>query len=137
MNMRKLAEIFGFDSKKLWYYRDLALGTVASIATLWAIVALGFEKGEFDRRVGIICVGIVVVCCALSPNWHLILGVAAGVAAIQGWFAVAFSGDSRSWWVAVPATVIAVGLFRIFGKRSIRGDPGSSPCEPNDARNGR
>jgi hypothetical protein len=52
--MSKIAEIFGFDRKKLWWYRDIALGTVASITALWGVVSLYVEHSNFDTRIGIL-----------------------------------------------------------------------------------
>jgi hypothetical protein len=118
--MGRIARIFGFDPKKLWYYRDLALAIIAAFATLWAVFALGFESTPFDGKLGVACVGIVIVCCILTPNWHIIIGSVLGFAAIQGWLAAAFSGDARSYWVAIPATVLGTVFFLTMGRRPVQ-----------------
>ena len=117
----KLAEVLGFDRRNLWSYRDSVLATVASIATLLAIVAFAQPSNDFDRRVAVACSIIAIVCCTVSPNRLVIFGTVAGFVAVQGWFAVIFSKDARSYWVAVPATAVAIAIFRIFGKRPLQG----------------
>ncbi len=121
MNMiNRLVEVFGFDRKKLWWYRDIALGTFASVAALWAVISLVTGHSDFDRRLGIACIVIVIVCCGISPNRLMLFGVVIGFIAIQGWFAVSFSHDRRSWLIAVPATAVEVAFFVLFRKYPIR-----------------
>jgi hypothetical protein len=38
--MNRLPEALGFDRKRLWWYRDIALGTFSSIAALWAVISV-------------------------------------------------------------------------------------------------
>ena len=118
--MNKLIRAFGFRRDKVWYYRDLALSTTAAIATLWAIVCLGFGSGRFDLKVGVASFAVALTCCALSPNWPVISAVAIGFATVQGWFAVAFSNDERSLLIAIPATIIELLLFWLLRNRTIR-----------------
>lgn len=118
--MKRVRHILGFDPAKGWYYRDLGLATIASIALVWAVVALAFGTGDFDFRLGALSIGVVLACCLLSPNWHLILGAAVGFAAVQSWLAVLFSSERRSWWVAVPATILLAALMKIASTRPVR-----------------
>jgi len=118
--MNSLADIFGFDRQKLWWYRDIALGTVAAIASLWAVSALAAEQSGYDLKLGIGSAIVALSCCVISPNRLMLFGVVLGVIAIQAWFAVLFSHDSRSWWIAIPATGMAVAFFTMFGQRPIR-----------------
>ncbi len=66
--MSRLADIFGFDAKRTWWYRDLALGTVAAIATLWSIVLFIGNSGGFDFKIAAVCALVAVGACAISPN---------------------------------------------------------------------
>ena len=119
--MSWLRRIFGFDPGMIWWYRDLALGTIASIAMLWAIVALFLvEPNDFDRRLGIACVVIAVVCCVISPNRLVLFGMVAGVVAVRGWFAVVLSEGVKGWWIAGPATAVVVLLLLKFRNRPIQ-----------------
>ncbi len=115
--MSRLSDIFGFDKRRLWWYRDLALITIAAIMTLWVIVALTEPSSIFNRRLAIVAASIAILCWMLTPNRLLLFGSVVGIVAFQGWFAVAFSGDRRSWWVAVPATLLELGLLWKYGNR--------------------
>jgi hypothetical protein len=114
--MNRLQEALGFDTKRLWWYRDIALGTFASIAALWAVISLMIGNSDFDRHLGIACIVIVIVFCGISPNRLMLFGVVVGFIALQGWFAVVFSHDVRSWWIAVPATIVEVAFFVLYTK---------------------
>jgi len=116
----KLAEIFGFDRQKVWWYRDIALAIFAAIAALWAIVALVVGQSNFDNALGVGCILVAITCCSISPNRLMLFGSVLGVIAVQGWFSILFSRDSRSWWIAIPATGMAVAFFTMFGQRPIR-----------------
>ena len=116
---RSLKEIFGFDGRLAWWYRDLALATIAGIALLEAVALLLVRDGAFDLRVAMACIVIAVVCCLLSPNRHLIFGIAVGIVAVQGWFSVVVTRDHRSWWIASAATAIVAVFLRIFGNRPL------------------
>jgi hypothetical protein len=118
--INRLTEALGFDTKRLWWYRDIALGTFASIAALWAVISLMIGNSDFDRHLGIACIVIVIVFCGISPNRLMLFGVVVGFIALQGWFAVVFSHDVRSWWIAVPATILEVAFFVLFSKYPIR-----------------
>jgi hypothetical protein len=120
MQMTRVAEILGFDRKKLWWYRDIALATVAIVGSLWGVVALFSEKSDFQIRFGTACVVIAAVCCGISPNRLMLLGSVSIVVAVQGWFAVLLSHNQLGWWVAIPAMTIATIFFLMFGKRPIR-----------------
>jgi hypothetical protein len=41
----------------------------------------------------------------------MLFGTVVGILAVQSWFAVIFSGNPRSWWVAVPATLLVLGIL--------------------------
>ena len=116
---RNLKEILGFDMGMLWSYRDTALGTVASIAALWAIVALLSPPNDFDRHLGVICIAIAIVCCGISPNRGMLVAVVFGFVAAQAWFAFTFFGN-KFLWIAVPATLIVIIYLRLYGKRPIQ-----------------
>ena len=119
--MNRLAQIFGFDKQKVWWYRDLALITIAAIMSLWAVVALIGPESLFNRRLGIGSVAIAILCWAITPNRLMLFGTVVGIVAVHGWFAVLFSGDARSWWIAVPATLLELGfLFKYRNKPIIR-----------------
>jgi hypothetical protein len=118
--MSKIAEIFGFDRKKLWWYRDIALGTVASITALWGVVSLYVEHSNFDTRIGILSVAVSIACCAISPNRLVLFGVVFGGIASRGWFALLVTRDPRSWWIATPATVALVVLLAVFRNRPVK-----------------
>jgi hypothetical protein len=118
--MNKIAEIFGFDNKKLWWYRDIALGTVASIAALWGEVNLYLEHSTFDTKIGIVSVAVSIACCAISPNRLMLFGMVFGVIASQGWFALLVTRDPRCWWIATSATVALVVLLRVFRNRPLK-----------------
>jgi hypothetical protein len=119
MQKKTLIEIFGFDPRRLWWYRDLALGTLASIATLWAVALLASHPANFDRGLGVICLVIGAVCCGISPNRVMLVGMSLGAVAVQGWLAYSFSKDIRFWWIAVSATALVLILLGIFGKRPL------------------
>jgi hypothetical protein len=112
--MSKVSEVFGINRAQLEWYRDLALGTIASIAGLWAVFALGFESSEFDSRLGLICVLVSAVCCSASPNRLVLFGMTVGVISIQGWLSFSFSRDSRMFVVAIVATLILAGIVMVF-----------------------
>src|SRR3954471_23548890 len=95
-----LLSILGFDSDKLWWYRDLALGSVASIAAMWTIVLLP-AKTSFDLKVSVASALIAVACCLVSPNRFVILGIVLGVVAIQGWVAVLIATSIKAWFTAL------------------------------------
>jgi hypothetical protein len=109
--VRRLAQILGFDRQKVWWYRDLALTTVAAIMTLWVVIALMGPKSSFNWRLGIGSAAVAILCWALTPNRLMLFGTVVGILAVQSWFAVIFSGNPRSWWVAVPATLLVLGIL--------------------------
>src|SRR5258708_9547224 len=123
MQMTRVAGIFGFERKKLWWYRDIALATVAIVASLWGVVVLFSEKSDFNIRFGTACVVIAAVCCGISPNRLMLVGGVSTVVAVQGWFAVLLSHTQMGWWVAIPATHIATLFFVLSGKLTIRKSP--------------
>jgi hypothetical protein len=120
--MYGLKETFGYDGRKLWWYRDLALGTIATIAALWSFAELLFVPySPIDFRIGLICMLIAVACCVISPNRLVLFILVVAAVAVRGWFVVArFPTEILSWAVAVPATILALVLFRAFGNRPAR-----------------
>jgi hypothetical protein len=118
--MGKLGSIFGFDRRKLWWYRDIALITVAAIMTLWIIVAITGTTSVFNRRVATGAAAIAFLCFLLTPNRLLLFAGVLGIVALQGCFAVVFSGDRRSWLIAVPATFLEVGLLWKYRNRPLQ-----------------
>lgn len=120
--MNWLKGTFGYDERRLWWYRDLALGTVASIAALWSFAELLFVPYDrFDFRIGLICILVAVACCVISPNRLVLFSMVVAVVALRGWSVVAqFPREIRSWMVAVPATILTVVLFRAFGNQFMR-----------------
>jgi hypothetical protein len=113
---------FGYDARRLWWYRDLTLGTLASIAALWSLSGLLFVPYDpFDFFAGLICILVAVACCVISPNRLMLFMSVVAVVALRGWFVVAqFPREIRSWMVAVPATILTLVLFQTFGNRSVR-----------------
>lgn len=109
--MGRIARIFGFERRKLWWYRDLALTTIAAIMALWAIAALTQPESSYNRRLGIGAAAVAILCWAITPNRRIIFIAVAGIVAVQGWFAVVVSRDIRSLWIALPATLVAAGFF--------------------------
>ena len=120
--MNWLKGTFGYDERRLWWYRDLALGTLASIAALWSFAELLFVPYDrFDFRIGLVCILLAVACCVVSPNRLVLFMMVVAVVALGGWFVVArFPREVRSWIVAVPATILTLVLFRTFGNRSVK-----------------
>ena len=119
--MSRLAEIFGFDKRKTWWYRDLSLIIIAAIMTLWVIIALVGQGSAINRPLAVGAAAIAILCWAITPNRILLLVAVLAIVAGQGWFAVLFSGDPRSWWVAVPATFLEiVALLKYRNKPIIR-----------------
>lgn len=119
--MSRLAQIFGFDKRKIWWYRDLALITIAAVMALWSITTLMGPESAFNWRLGIGAAAVAILCCAITPNRLMLFVAVVGIVAVQGWFAVLFSGDSRSWWIAVPASLVVLGLLTKYrNKRLIR-----------------
>lgn len=110
-------EVLGFESKKAWWYRDLGLGTVASMATMIAL-ALAYEATLADLGVAIVCAIIAIGCCEISPNRLMLYGASVGVVAIQSWIGFIFQGP-RALWIAVPATLIVIVILFAFGKRPV------------------
>jgi hypothetical protein len=96
-------------------YRDLVLGTLASIATLWSVTLLFIGDSEFDTRLTIGFALLAAILCLLSPNRKVLVGMVLGVVAVQGWFAILFSRDKRAWIIAVSASLLAALFFRLFG----------------------
>jgi len=109
--VNRLAQIFGFDKQKVWWYRDLALTTIAAVMTLWVVIALMGPESSFNFRLAIGSGAIAILCWALTPNRLMLFGTVVGILAVQSWFAVLFSGDHRGWWIAVPATLLVLGLL--------------------------
>src|ERR1700722_3060258 len=120
--MNWLKGTFGYDERRLWWYRDLALGTVASIAALWSFAELLFVPYDrFDFRIGLICILVAVACCVISPNRLVLFSMVVAVVALRGWSVVAqFPREIRSWMVAVPAMILTGVLFRAFGNQFMR-----------------
>ena len=117
LQKKTLREVLGFESKKAWWYRDLALGTVASMATMIAL-AMAYEATLPDLGVAIVCAIIAIGCCEISPNRLILYGASVGVVAIQSWIGFVFHGP-RALWVAVPATLIVIVILLAFGKRPV------------------
>jgi hypothetical protein len=118
--MGQLAQIFGYDKRGLWWYRDLALTTMAGIMSLWVIIALmGPESSPFTRWLSMGAATIAVLCWIITPNRWLLFGAVVGVVAVQGWFAVLFSNYPRSWWIAIPATIVGTGFFLKYRNRRL------------------
>ena len=117
--MGEFARILGFDKRQMWWYRDIALTTIAAISTLWAIAGVMVGDSAFDKHLAIGSALIAVLCCIVTPNRLIVFGAVVGIVAMQGWFAVTFSGDSRSWSVAVPATILEVGFILKYRNRPI------------------
>lgn len=115
--MGHISRVLGYESKKLWWYRDIALGTVASIATLWAVVALCFQKSSFDMKLGILCIFVAVACCLISPNRLVLIMIVFGVVSIQSWFAVIFSLDLGGITIAIVASLVELILLTRFRNR--------------------
>jgi hypothetical protein len=118
--MTRLGQILGFDKRKVWWYRDLALTTVAAIMVAWAIVALMGPESPFNRRLGIGAAAVAILCWVITPNRLMLFVSVVGFVAVQGWFAVLFSGDARSWWIAIPATLLEIGFFAKYRNYPIR-----------------
>jgi hypothetical protein len=111
MRVKRLAQIFGFDKQKAWWYRDLALTTIAAIMTLWVVIALMEPESSFNWRLAVGAGAIAMLCLALTPNRLMLFGAVIGILAVQSWFAVLVSGNHRGLWVAVPATLLVLGLL--------------------------
>jgi hypothetical protein len=135
MIMSELGRIFGFDKRKMWWYRDLPLSTVAAIMALWAVIGFMDGGSTFDRHVAVGATAAVILCFALTPNRAILLGMVVGFVATQAWFAVVFSGDPRSWWIAVPATLFEAGLlFKYRNQPIIRVNRVRDPNLGHDSR---
>ena len=117
--VKRLTHIFGFDKQKVWWYRDLSLTTIAAIITLWVVIALMGPKSSFNWWLGTGSAAVAILCWALTPNRLMLFGTVVGILAVQGWFAVIFSGDPRSWWVAVPATLLVLVLLVKYRNKPI------------------
>jgi hypothetical protein len=116
---KKVAEIFGYDRSQVWWYRDLALTIIAWFSTAFALG--GLTSGEsWDLRFGIACLVLALICCFISPNRTLIFGTVAGITALRGWLAVLRTADLRAWLLAVPATLVCLGVLIIYKDRPIR-----------------
>jgi len=114
-------EIFGFDPRRMWWYRDIALGTVAAIATAWVVVGIASllaDPTPFDVGLTLVSALVAIVCCEVSPNRALLFCLAVGFVAVQGWIAVAIKGG-RLLWIAVPASAGLFVLLRAVGRRPI------------------
>jgi len=49
----------------------------------------------------------------------MLFGTVVGILAVQSGFAVIFSGDPRSWWLAVPATLLVLVLLVKYRNKPI------------------
>lgn len=119
--MGRFAEIFGFDRKRVWWYRDLALTVIAAIMSPWVSSSLLGEASSFSHRLAVGAAVVAILCWVITPNRLMLFVAVMGIVAVQGWFAVLFSHDVRSWWIAIPATLLAVSLsVKYRGKRMIQ-----------------
>jgi hypothetical protein len=117
--VKRLAQIFGFDKQKVWWYRDLALTTIAAIMTLWVVIALMGPESSFNWGLAVGSGTIAMLCLALTPNRLMLFGAVMGILAVQSWFAVLFSGNHRGLWVAVPATLLVLGIVLKYRNRPL------------------
>jgi branched-subunit amino acid transport protein len=125
--MRKLADIFGYDSKLLPWYRDLALSTLSGIGLLYAF--LSFAQGSptsWDIKFGLASLGVAILCILLSPNrlWVLI-GSLSVIMAFGGLGLVARPLDTRS--LEVLGVIVACGLVVVFLARYADSKKGFRP----------
>jgi hypothetical protein len=111
--------IFGFDKRKLWFYRDVALTVVAAIMTLRVIGRLTTPVSPFPRRLAVLYAAIAILCWAFVRNRLLMFATLVGFVALQGWIAVLFTDDPRIWWITVPATLVLVGILYKFRNKPI------------------
>lgn len=112
---KSFQDVTGFDRRDAWSYRDTALSAIACISGAWAVVGLGLGSNSFDRKVGAISLVISIVSCAVSPNRMALFPVPMAFVAFQGWWTVLFTNDPRSWWIAIPATILTLVYLRLFG----------------------
>ena len=117
--MSKLADIFGYHPQQRRWYVDLALGTVAIVATIWAIAGMTSPDRGFDLRLGIFSAFVAVGAILLSSNRLVAIGVVAGYIVVRGVIAFAETGDSR---VLILVSVAALVLFLVVELSRRRGN---------------
>ncbi len=120
MDLKRIPQFIGFERKKLWWYRDLALTVTAWMLTGYSVSSLAPPGDPAERAFGLACALMALVACIVSPNRHVIFLNVLGLVAVQGWLAVIRTEDRRAWLLAVPATVIAFGYFWWIKDRPIK-----------------
>ncbi len=109
--MSKIAEIFGYQSRDKRYYLDLALWTVAIIASVWTLGGILSADSEYDGKVTAVSAGVAVAAILLSSNRLVGIGVVLGYFAVRGLIALAETGEMR----LVPVIAVAVVGLVVVG----------------------
>ncbi len=114
--MSKIAEIFGYQSRDRRYYLDLALWTVAIIASVWTLGGILSAGSEYDRKVTAVSAGVAVTAIMLSSNRLVGIGVVLGYFAVRGLIALAETGEARLVPI-VAAAVVGLVVIGVIGSR--------------------
>jgi hypothetical protein len=113
-------EGLGYDRKQLWWYRDLALGSVSAFAATFIAGTFISELNRYNIIVGIVNLVVFLVCLKLTPNWGIPFGMGVGWVAFSGWYGALIRGDARGYWVGAAATIVFILFVRKYGMHPTR-----------------
>ena len=116
----KFATELEYHRSQLGWYRDLALGTVATFASMFVVGTLLSEFGHFELMVGSVSLIVLLICIWLTPNWGIPLGGALGFIALSSWYGAIVRGDVRGYWFGIPTTILFILFLRIYGNRKTK-----------------
>jgi hypothetical protein len=116
---RKISEVFGYEARDKWWYRDLALGLVGALTFSASLDLFFSDFSAFDVKMGIGSGLIFALCLALTPNRIFILMFALILEGVAAWYGAVAEGETRYFMVAIPVTLVAIPLIVKYWKRPL------------------